>query len=153
MSLVDMGAGIVVDDETGEVIEAPEGTGDRLRLVAFRTEWAMRQAKSWEAVVAAGKAAIMAAQTEKVARYNHIICSRRQSMRSQFERQRFAEWLTDEELSRDDALALAYAAKDFNPKDLGNHPHLAEAVAAHIVKVPTREFLVLDIVREEAPGG
>lgn len=150
--LVDLGNGLLVNDDDGEVIEAPEGTGDMAGLLATRAYHAGQQAKRWGAIEGAAKSALLRLQEGKTARYGDIVAQRRQASRPVFDRDRFAEWLSEAELTAAEWEALAFAAKSFEPKALSGHPDLAFRVGDCTDRVPTREFIVLDVVAEVAPG-
>lgn len=153
MSLIDIGDGILVNDEDGEVIEAPEGTGDMAALMVSRAYHAGQQAKRWAAIEGAAKAVILRLQAEKTARYGNIVAQRRQSNRPVFDSGRFRHWAKRQELFVTDYEALAFAAKGFNTKALAaDHSYLVKGIEECTDKVPTREFVVLDVVAEIAPG-
>ena len=147
MSLIDLGEGIIVDDSSGEIIEAPDGA-DNLALVVHRVDYAQRQVKAWEQKVAAGKAAILRGQPEMKARYGHFVATRRQSSRNVFDAERFRDWATGTEFTVREVSALLNCVTGADAKLLNGD--LAAAVAGFTAKVPTKEFVLVEMVAEEA---
>lgn len=140
----------VLVDEDGVIHEVPAG-GDVLAMVASRVMYASEQRKEWEKIERALKRALVAKQPEKKAIYGDVVVSIRQGTRADQDIAAIREAFAEVELTRDEAIALAMAGRDFDAGRLEDYDGLLAVVAAHTHVRPTAPYAIAERVRRDAP--
>ena len=141
--------GVLVDADTGEVLDLPTGT-DIMAWRAARLMDAIEQQRAWERAVGALKAGFVRDQADRKAQYGDVVVSVRQNMRREFAPEAFRAWLEDAQLDGGALLQLALAARAFDVATIEDRL-VRDAVARHVVEKPTRPFAVAERVRRAAP--
>lgn len=140
--------GILIDDETGEVMGDMPGF-DRAAWAATRLQEYKAQIKSYEQAAAIAEQVLLRYQGTKTADYGNLRASVRQNARNTQDVGAIRDWIHDTELTRADLEALAIAAKGW---DVAKLPEpLADLIDEHTAKGMTRAFVVLETVRRPAP--
>jgi len=138
MALQDLGGGLVVDDDTGEVIEIPEGV-DALTLLAHGRHDAKGQEDAWKQRRQAYDAALLAKMTEKRANFTGVVVSVMGRTYTKTDVDAFADSLAAAAIEWPDLMAVIAAAQGFK-RDL-----LPESVweiyDKHTEHLPTKAWI------------
>lgn len=150
MALVHVGESIVVDDETGEVVEGAVGADATLRLVR-RALHAKDQYDRWGAIYGACRAALCATQTEKTAIYPEAVVTVRQNVYTKADATKFSAWLTSIEAPREVLMAVIAASKVDAKQVKTMLATDGDAPTNIITYSPGKPFVLIERVAEQAP--
>jgi hypothetical protein len=150
MILIELDDGLLVDEETGEIVEAPRGT-DALKLVALRRAEAKAQEEAWYQRRKHLDAVLLRNQEERLARYDAVTVALRQRQVETFQAERFVDLVHDVPLEHDDIMVLLGAAKGFKKEMLGDEPRLAALVAAATESRASRPWVETTITLRDVP--
>lgn len=104
--------GLVVDEETGEIVEAPVG-GDALTMVAVRRHYAHEQEKTWERARQGFDRVLLARQDTPKATYADVMVAVRGRTYSDTDVEAFADMVIETPLEPSEMAQLIAAAKGF----------------------------------------
>lgn len=139
---------LVIDDETGEIIDAA-GIDDPLKFVAQKRHEAAQQMKEWEELRRNYDRVLLRNQEEAKTSYGDVVIARRTSTYPVFDASTFGSMLFDTELTAEERLEVIFAAKGFNRELLPEvlRPALDEATE-HRQKQP---WIESSVARKVAP--
>ncbi len=149
--------GLIVDEDTGEIIDVPEGQ-NALDMVAHRLADAKDQAKEWAHIVQIYSAVVLREQADKKAIYGDTVLNQVYGSAESFDR---SEWMLDSlglELIRDEWRALAQAATGFDrdalkaaDKLLGRRRGLSPLIQRYYKRKDRAPYVTVSKVRRAAP--
>lgn len=147
MAHIDMD-GLILDDETGEIVEAAEGQ-DSLAIVARRRHEAHTQAEQWKRVQAIYDAVLLRQQEERTATYGDVLIRIAGSSYSKFDAPAFREEIAQTELTPAEWEAIALAASNFDPEAL---PPIARTIyGQYNQRLSKRPWIMSQAVLRRAP--
>lgn len=137
MTFEELDGGIVIDTETGEIVDAA-GMNDPMGHIARLRMEAKAQEAEWETYRRNLDRVLMRALTigERIAYGDIVVSVRRSPDIVQTNGERFADELSGLPLELEDIWQIIGAARSFDPKKLPERAHAAYAIAT-IVKAGT----------------
>jgi hypothetical protein len=146
--------GFVIDDETGEIEEAPPGASDLVGLLASRVDGATRQRKEWEAAERGYKRALMAKMEDTRLAFEErgLTASKRQGSRKVQDLEKIRNYLADVlgDMTQEELLDVLGAVKAWDPDAISNDI-IRRTIERHIEKVPTAEYVIVSVMKTVAP--
>jgi hypothetical protein len=144
--------GLVIDEETGEIEDAPEGISDMTAFLASKVEGATQQRKEWEATERGYKRALLLRMDEPRLSFPErgLTASKRRGGKIVQKLGPIREAVLGMRLRRAELEDLLGAVARWTPTDLKT-PRLQKALAPHIEKVPTAEYVIVDAIKVKAP--
>ncbi len=150
MNLIDLD-GLIVDSETGEVIEAPAGA-DVIAMAAHRFREAKEQAKEWTARAGLFQQVLLRGQETRRAVYGDTVITTRYDNYTAFNADAWREFAEDAELLLAEWRALAMSSRGFDLKQLEDAVgELLPAIARFYETKPKSPFVMASIVTKHAP--
>ena len=139
---------LVIDDETGEIIDAA-GIDDPLKFIALKRHEAAQQMKEWEELRRNYDRVLLRNQEEAKTSYGDVVIAKRTSSYPVFDGEAFGGKALDVELTAAERVLFYFAAKGFNRDLLPDvlKPVLDEATE-HRQKQP---WIESSIARKVAP--
>jgi hypothetical protein len=146
--------GILIDDETGEILGEVPGR-DKAAYAVREGFGADLQLKEWNTNRAIRGANIIRHQSVKSEKYGDLRASIRQQNNTVLDVAGFKEWVAETELSRDDLLALVMSSTAGNwrtPWKIDQLPeHLQDAMKDMQSIRSGAPFVVIEMDRKQAP--
>lgn len=139
---------LVIDDETGEIIDAA-GIDDPLKFVAQKRHEAAQQMKEWEELRRNYDRVLLRNQELLKVTYGDVVIARRSSSYPVFQALDFGSMLADLELTAEERLQILFAAKGFTREMLPEVAQpLLDKATEHRQKQP---WIESSIARKVAP--
>jgi hypothetical protein len=147
MGLMELEPGLVVDGDSGEILEIAEGIDPLLALALARHD-AKEQEEAWKRRRIVADVALLARQEEKRAQYANVLVTVMQRTYEQTDAVKFADELAGAAIEWPELMAVIAAAKGFKR---GLLPEKAvEAFRAATVQLPTKPWIESQVVLRRA---
>lgn len=143
--------GLVIDDEDGEIFDAPDGM-DGLLYAAVQLAEAKAQIKAWEQVSAVLQQVFLRDDVPAKGVYGDVVVSVRQGSHPEIDLPTLHEWMADTDLAPVDWFSLAFAATRFDLALLSDAEHLTDAIRRNTHKELHKRAVYVDRVRKTAPA-
>lgn len=137
--------GLVIDDETGEVIDGDSS----LDALAHRAYEAEQQRREWERIEAACKAAIVAKQVERRAAYGRLVATVTQGTFPVLDQKRWQRDIREGAIPPEITRDLLEWAKTFDRRAMP--AALAGLVENYTNHPPRKPFVQISVARRRAP--
>lgn len=144
-----LGGELVVDDETGEIIEAA-GIDDPRAFLARQHDYLKALIKTCEAKLAVVDQMLLQQQSEPRVVYGDLVCARRDRRVVQVDMPAIRDVLDETELTAAELREVVAAAKSFDAK--AAPPWFGDIVSAHTVETRSRPWIETAMaIREPKP--